>query len=74
MNGSELPGRTEKWFPDLDQDLLELEFPRVAPQKSVFWMLEESVFLEHSPVILMERNIFPNPNTVSSSQVVGLDL
>ena len=48
MNGSELPMSIEKWFPDLDQDLLELEFPRVVPQKSIFRMPGKSVFLEQS--------------------------
>ena len=74
MNGSELPMSVEKWFPDLDQDLLELEFPRVVPQKPIFRMHGKSVFLEHSQVILMELNIFSNPNTISSSQDVGLDI
>lgn len=69
MNGSELitwEHWKKKWFPDLDKDLLELQLPRVAPQKPVFLMPEKSVFLVHSPVILTQQSIFSSPKQMLS--------
>lgn len=57
----------QKRFSDLNQDLHELEFPRVISQKSVFSMPEKFVFLEHSPVILAQLDIFSNLTTIPSS-------